>query len=299
MEDSKRSQRRIVVVAMTAALLLTAALGFAGCGSDASGDESSPELEASLSRYRDYLRENAAELSRQIAKMTTAIEKEAGKEPVPGAEVTYAPARVSYGHIEPAALLHPTLARRIDGLEEDVPPDEFGGFHEIEKMIFWELVTSSLKPVAKRLAADVAKLRTQIDSDELQAGQLVTGAGEVVDGIVDHLVPGDTERWSHSDLIDAGAKIEGVDAAFAAVAPLLAEADPELTKQIEGQIEKATDAVGEFGTLARDSDPSEPERAGTGFIRYDQIWQDERWQLAAPFKKLSGLLSQAEEDLGS
>jgi len=274
------------------------AIAVLGCGSSASSDESSSESTEAISRYRNYLRESGAELSRRLDTLNERVERETGTEGVPGAETTYALARVPYGQIETAAQLYPSLQRKIDGLEEEVPPDEYGGFHEIEKWLFWQEVTTTMGPFAKQLSTDVDELRKQIDSADLQPDQVIVGARRVTDGIVDNVFPGDAERWSHIDLIDAAAKTESVDEAFKAAQPVLAEENPELTKQIEAQLRSAFDELAEYGTIARKSDPSEPLRAGTRFIIYDQVTQDKRWELVKPYKKLAALLAEAEAELG-
>ena len=284
------------VLALAIAGLLL--LGLGGCGSSASSEESSPELQAALSDYRDYLRENAAELSRRLDRLGVVIERETGNEPTPAAEGVYPAPRVSYGHIDPFVQLYPPLQRAVDGLEEEVPPDEYGGFHKIEKQVYWQEVTFEMGPVAKQLSADVEELRKRIDSADLEPAQLVAGVRKTLDEIAENVFAGDAQRWSHLDLVDAGAKTEGAEAAFEAMQPLLAEENPELTGQIKRGLRKALDAVGEYGTLARDSDRSEPLRAGTAFVIYDQVTQDKRWELAEPFKELSDLLAQAEEELG-
>ncbi|HEX5713841.1 MAG TPA: EfeM/EfeO family lipoprotein [Solirubrobacterales bacterium] len=274
------------------------ASALAGCGSSASGDESSPEVEAAQSGYRDYLRENAEELSRRIERMQEVIERETGREPAPPSETIYAIARVPYGHIDSFVRLYPPLQRGIDGLAEEVPPDEYGGFHRLEKEFFWQEVTMEMGPVAKQLAADIEAVRERIDSDELQPAEIVSGIKRSSDEIVTNVFPGDTERWSHLDLLDAAAMMEGAKEAFKVAQPVLAEANPELSKEIEAQLEKGLETMDEYGTLASNADPSEPLRAGTGFYIYDQMVQEERWELVEPFKKLSALLAQAEEELG-
>lgn len=292
METFKRLALAIVFSGLIALVSL-------GCGSSASSEEASPELQKALSGYRDYLRENAAELSRRIETMSAVIERETGKEPTPGAESVYPGTRVSYGHIDPFAQLYPALARRIDGLEDEVTPDEYGGFHAIEKQFFWQKVTYEMGPIAKQLGADVEDLRERIDSADPQPAEIVTGASKVASGIVEDVFPGEAEPWSHIDLVDAAAETEGVEAAFGAIEPLLAEENPRLTKRIEAQIREALDAVGAYGTPANDAGRSEPLRAGTRFTTYDQVTHRERWELAEPFKRLAKLLAEAEAELGA
>jgi iron uptake system component EfeO len=159
-------------------------------------------------------------------------------------------------------------------------------------------VTFEMGPVAKQLAADIETVRDRIDSADLQPAQIVGGIRASADEVVTNVFPGDTERWSHLDLLDAAAMMEGAEEAFKVAQPALAEANPELAREIEAQLRKALATMDEYGTLASKADPSEPLRAGIGFYIYDQMTQDKRWELAEPFKELSALLAQAEEELG-
>src|SRR5215207_4321454 len=84
LQRSRGNSGAAATLAIVVASLFVIALS--GCGSSASSEESSPELQAALSGYRDYLRENAAELTRRLERMQELIEEETGKEPTPRVE---------------------------------------------------------------------------------------------------------------------------------------------------------------------------------------------------------------------
>ncbi|HSR93383.1 MAG TPA: imelysin family protein, partial [Solirubrobacterales bacterium] len=64
------------------------------------------------------------------------------------------------------------------------------------------------------------------------------------------------ERYSHIDLVDFEANVEGAEAAFEAVEPLLSKKDPKLAKEIEADFDKA------FAALV-------PYETADGFVSYE------------------------------
>jgi iron uptake system component EfeO len=274
-------------------LALLAALVASGCGSGASGETTS-ESQASIAKYRSYLQDNGDELEHWLD--TIVLKAQEGS--YPKAASRYAAARVPYGHIYPTAQLFPKLNTRMDALESQLPPGEYASFHQMEKTIFWEKTTGTVEGLAKGIRANLEKLQGQMEAADLQPEKIVRGSREVLEGVVVNEIWGNAEPWSHIDGVDIAAKLEGVDAAFAAVKPSLAAEDEELAGELEAQIRKSLDAIGEYGILASDPEQNRPQEPGIAFVVYDQLTQEARWELAKPIKELIGLLSQAEEKLG-
>lgn len=215
------------------------------------------------------------------------------------AESRYAASRVPYGHVDPLAQLFVPLSARIDGLENEVPPDQFGGFHEIEKTLFWEKVTAGMAPVAKRLRIDIEELQRRMESAHFQPREILAGANKALEGMLVNEIWGNAERYSHIDLTDLAAKIEGLDAAFKATKPLLAENDPALAARIEAQFREVYTKVGAYGTLAREPEQARGREPGISFVVYDQVTQEEKWELAQPIKVLGALFSEANAKLAN
>ena len=83
--------------------------------------KTSPEIEAAIAQYREYLEQNTAELVAKTAPFVAAVE--AGD--VEKAKALYAPARIPYERIEPVAESFGDLDPRIDARENDVPAKEW------------------------------------------------------------------------------------------------------------------------------------------------------------------------------
>ncbi len=235
--------------------------------------ETSPEVEAAVAAYREYLEQNATALVRKTGPFVAAVL--AGE--VEKAKGLYAAARIPYERIEPVAESFGDLDPRIDARANDVPPSQFGGFHRIEKALWEEGTVDGMAPVARRLQADVAELRAKVRTVDLQAVQIANGANELLGEVSASKITGEEERYSHIDLVDFEANVEGAEAAFAAVEPLLE--DPELTGKIEDQFRAVHASL-------------EPYRRGAGFVSYTELTPRDTRRLAIGIDALAESLSE-------
>jgi iron uptake system component EfeO len=237
--------------------------------------KTSPEVEAAISTYRDYLEENTAELTAETKPFVAAVV--AGD--VAQAKSLYAAARIPYERIEPVAESFGDLDPRIDARENDVPAGQFGGFHRIEKALWEEGTAKGMAPVAKQLLADVEELEAKVKNVDLQAVQIANGANELLGEVSASKITGEEERYSHIDLVDFKANVEGAEAAFAAVEPLLSKTDPKLAKEIEADFDRV------YATL-------EPYERGDGFVSYTELTKADTRKLAQTIDILAEKLSQ-------
>lgn len=237
--------------------------------------ENSPQVEAAINQYRQYLEKNTTELVAATKPFVEAVE--AGE--VEKAESLYATARIPYERIEPVAESFGSLDPRIDARANDIPPNEFGGFHRIEKALWVEGTADGMTPYAKQLLADVEELAAKVKGVELQAVQIANGANELLGEVSASKITGEEERYSHTDLVDFEANVEGAEAAFEAVEPLLSESDSEPADEIEASFEDVYAAL-------------DPYRRGEGFVPYTELSQADTRKLAQEIDALAELLSQ-------
>jgi iron uptake system component EfeO len=237
--------------------------------------ENSPDVEAAIAEYRKYLEQNTAALVAATEPFVAAVV--AGD--VAQAKSLYAPARIPYERIEPVAESFGTLDPRIDARENDVPADEFEGFHRIEKALWEEETAAGMAPVARQLLADVEELRDKVKTVRLQAVQIANGANELLGEVSASKITGEEERYSHTDLVDFEANVEGAEVAFEAVEPLLSKEDPKLAKEIEASFEDV------YASL-------DPYRRGEGFVSYTELSKADTRKLAQEIDALAEELSQ-------
>jgi iron uptake system component EfeO len=237
--------------------------------------ENSPELEEAIAQYRAYIEKNADELVAETKPFVAAVL--AGD--VARAKSLYPAARIPYERIEPVAESFGSLDPRIDARENDVAASEWSGFHVIEKALWEEGTAEGMAPVAKQLEADVAELAKKVETVELQAVQIANGANELLGEVSASKITGEEERYSHIDLVDFEANVEGSEAAFDAVEPLLSATDPELTKEIEADFAKVYAAL-------------KPYETADGFVSYEELTQADTRKLAQSIDVLAEKLSQ-------
>jgi iron uptake system component EfeO len=242
--------------------------------------KANPGAEGAVSAYRDYLERNTDQLVAKTKPFVAAVV--AGE--VAEAKALYTAARAPYERIEPVAESFDSLDPRIDARENDVPADEFEGFHRIEKALWEEGAAKGMAPVAEQLEADVEELAEEVETVDLQPVQIANGAVELLGEVSASKITGEEERYSHTDLVDFEANVEGAEAAFDAVEPLLKATDPELVEEVEDDFEKVETALA-------------PYRRGEGFVSYTELTKADTRKLAQSIDALTEQLSPVPAEL--
>ena len=243
-----------------------------------SGDleaEDSPEVEAAVDQYREYIERNTDELVAETKPFVAAVL--AGD--VARAKSLYPAARIPYERIEPVAESFGSLDPRIDARENDVAKSDWSGFHVIEKALWEEGTAKGMAPVAEQLEADVAELAKKVETVDLQAVQIANGANELLGEVSASKITGEEERYSHIDLVDFEANVEGSEAAFEAVEPLLSKRDAKLAKEIEADFDEVYAAL-------------KPYETADGFVSYEDLTKADTRKLAQSIDTLAEKLSQ-------
>ncbi|HEY1855210.1 MAG TPA: iron uptake system protein EfeO [Solirubrobacterales bacterium] len=238
--------------------------------------KSSPEVEEAIAGYREYLVENTGELTASTKPFVAAVI--AGD--LAKAKQLYPTPRINYERIEPVAESFGDLDPRIDARENDVPASEFGGFHRIEKALWEEGTTKGMKPVAEGLQDDVEELEQKVKGVSLQAVQIANGANELLTEVSTSKITGEEERYSHIDLVDFKANVEGSQVAFEAVAPLMEKKQPQLVKEIEADFAAVYAALKPYETSA-----------WPGFVLYTALNKSDTRKLAQVIDALAEKLS--------
>ncbi len=152
------------------------------------------------------------------------------------AKALYPVARTYYERIEPVAESFGDLDRQLDAREGDLEPGtEWTGYHKLEQDLWVKGEVSGSGAVADKLNADVAKLRTLVASATFKPLELANGAKELLDEVATSKVTGEEERYSHTDLWDFQANVDGSKAAVAALRPALDKRAPDLGTTLDTQ----------------------------------------------------------------
>jgi iron uptake system component EfeO len=198
----------------------------------------------------------------------------------------YPEARVPYERIEPVAESFGGLDPEIDAREGDVPKASWTGFHPIEKALWIDESTAGLGELADGLIADLERLDRKAADLDLQAAQVANGATALLDEVSASKITGEEERYSHTDLVDFEANVDGSRAAFEAVQPILRAADPMLAAEISKRFDQVDAAL-------------EPYREGKGFVSYTELTGADQRKLAQAVDALAEPLSQVAAQIVS
>ena len=236
--------------------------------------EGSPELDAAAREYQDYVDGQSEVLVDRTEEFVAAVK--AGK--VNEAKNLYASSRVPWERIEPIAEKFGTLDPEVDAREGDVPKKQWTGFHRIEQALWVEGTTEGQGGYAEELISDVERLERKVDDVKLQASDPVFGAVELLNEVSATKITGEEERYSHTDLYDIAANVEGARVAFEFVKPVVRRENPDLVTEIDAR----------FEDLEREM---EPYRRGDGWVSYEKVDEGQRRELSQKIDALAEPLS--------
>ena len=235
----------------------------------------SAELEEAADNYEEYVAGQILLLEERTEPFVEAVL--AGD--VDKAKELYAPAREPWERIEPVAAQLGDYDPRIDAREGDVPDAEWGGFHRIEKALWVENTTDGQEEYARALLEDVKNLRGEIDELELEPADLVTGSVELLNEVSAGKITGEEERYSHTDLYDIAANVEGSEAAFEELKPEVSVEDLALANDVEEGFDRVYEELEQY-------------RRGDGWVSYEELDEADRRALSQKVDALAEPLSQ-------
>lgn len=181
---------------------------------------------------------------------------------VEGAKALYPIARTYWERIEPVAESFGDLDPRIDGRDDGEPGVEFTGFHRLERDLWQDGLQPDSTAIADMLMDDITELANRVPSVELTPLNLANGAKELLDEVATGKITGEEDRYSHTDLWDFRANVDGSQGAIAALRPVIDERDPALGPLLDERF-AAVDAL------------LENYRDGDGFVLYTALTPDD------------------------
>jgi iron uptake system component EfeO len=240
----------------------------------ASPSAATMSVDTAVAAYRTYVESQAAALENRVRAFTEAVEQG----DVATAKSLFAWAREPYEAIEPIAESFGDLDPEIDARENDVPAAQWTGFHRLERALWVDGSLAGMAPTARKLRADVAKLNTLVNTVEIDPAQIANGGTELLGEVSKSKITGEEDRYSHTDLWDFQANVDGARAGFTALAPLLRESDPELADRIEARFRAVDRAL-------------DPYRRGDGFVLYTTLTPSDTRALSQSIDALAEPLS--------
>ncbi|MBV6305406.1 iron uptake system protein EfeO [Candidimonas humi] len=259
-----------------AALLAVASL----CVATVAGAAVSPlDLVKPIADYKVYVSKEVGQLVTQTRAFTDAVKAGDLKK----AKELYAPTRTHYESIEPIAELFSDLDSSIDSRADDHEKREsdpaFTGFHRIEYGLYAKNSTEGLAPFADKLMKDVLELQSRIKTLVFPPSKVVGGAAALMEEVAATKISGEEDRYSHTDLWDFQANVDGAQVIVKLLDPLIRKQDPAFADKIAKNF-ATVDAI-----LAKYKTPQ------GGFETYDKLTSADRKALVGPVQTLAEDLS--------
>jgi iron uptake system component EfeO len=219
------------------------------------------------------------------------------------AQLEYAQLRPFYERIEPdvegfvlpdsdptdnAGNLDYLIDMRASNLD---PAVGWHGFHAIERDLFENgEITDETKATAAELAVNVAMLQDLTNGLVYRPEDLANGAASLLEEVQSGKISGEEELYSHIDLVDFAANIEGANQAFEFLAPGMKQIDAEFTQRIRDRFA----AVQSMLETYRD-----PDALG-GYARYTaELRKSDARKLSRAIQTLQEPLAQIAEKVAT
>jgi iron uptake system component EfeO len=201
------------------------------------------------------------------------------------AKALYAPARMYFERSEPVAETFGDLDPRIDGRLVDIQDEgkgeeEWTGYHKLEYGLWVDNTASGYEDVAKQLLNDTKELRAKVETVEVTPELMITGAVDLLNEVSTSKITGEEEIYSHTDLYDFKANIEGAEKIFEIFKPKLTEKDASLVHTLEEKFQAVNDLL------------AKQENGQGGYISYEELTEADTKALSEAVDQLGEPLSQ-------
>lgn len=237
--------------------------------------DDAPELTASdqelvdqaLTNYAGYVKDQTAQL---LAKTQEFVELYKAGDSDDEARALYPDARTHWERTETVAESFGDLDPEMDLREADLEPgQEWTGWHRIEKDL-WPAEAQKYRALtpeeraffADDLLANTEELNSRVQDLEYTIDDIANGSRGLLEEVAVGKVTGEEEFWSHTDLWDFQANVDGARVAFEGVKPIVEQNDPDLADTL-------TERFDELQVLL------DAQRDGDGFVLYTDLSQDE------------------------
>ncbi|EKT82745.1 hypothetical protein WSS_A10987 [Rhodococcus opacus M213] len=249
-------------------------------GDSMSASDESGQLAEAADGYRRYIRSQVVALQDTTQQFVDAVK--AGN--VDQAKALFPVSRTYYERIEPEAESFGELDPKLDLREADLEPgQEWTGFHRLEKDLWVTGPQPDTNAVADQLVVDVQYLADQVNAEDytIDPTKIAGDAQGLLDEISTSKITGEEDIFSHTDLWDFQANVDGSQAAVAALQPIIDERNPELAANITQRFADLDAELAQY-------------RQGDGFVFYDTVDEQQRQELSRKIDALSAEVSQVQ-----
>ncbi|MFD0312621.1 iron uptake system protein EfeO, partial [Streptomyces sp. NPDC127119] len=206
---------------------------------------------------------------------------------IEGAKKAYATSRIGWERTEPVAEsfgdIDPKVDVREDGLEEGQDPEkDWTGWHRLERSLWKdEKLTGRDTELAGQLIVDLTDWQKRVGKAEITPTSMANGAKELLDEVATGKVTGEEERYSHTDLVDFKANVEGAEKSYELLKPVAKENDAALVTELDRQ----------FAALDTLLDTYRKDTTSYDFTSYDKVSKADQKELSDAVNALAEPLS--------
>ncbi|WP_051973351.1 iron uptake system protein EfeO [Cryobacterium sp. MLB-32] len=221
------------------------------------------QIDTANTNYASYVNDQVG----QLATGTTAFAAAYTAGDDDSARALYAPTRAHWERVETIAESFGDLDPKLDLREADLEEgQEWTGWHAIEKDLwpaeaeagFAAYTPEKRRHLSELLVADTDTLKGKVDGLSFTLAQQTNGAIGLLGEVASGKVTGEEETWSHTDLWDMQANVDGAAVLYAGVRDVLVHEDPDLAESLDS----------EFAALQALLDA---QRVGDGFALYTDL----------------------------
>lgn len=230
---------KLGVVLLASGLLLTAC---AKSGNSSNSSSTSSKLTANEQKQlkqatSDYKTFIEGEID-QLLKDTEGFSETLKSGNLEEAKKQYPLVRMAYERSEPIAESFGESDvkidyRLVDYMDENKSEDGWSGFHRIERIMWQDNTTDGTATYADQLVKDIKELKAKIATVKVTSDIMLTGAVDLLNEVATQKITGEEEVFSHTDLYDFRANIQGAEKIFELFKPLIEKKDAKLVKTLE------------------------------------------------------------------
>ena len=281
--------KKLGIVLFSIAILLTGCAANnssnkTGSSSQASSSQTAvnqKELDKATADYKKFVQGQIDQLLTDTEKFRDTLKE--GK--LDEAKKQYPLIRMAYERSEPIAESFGESDvkidfRLVDYVDENKTEEGWSGFHRIEKIMWEQNTTKGTESYADQLVNDIKELKAKIATVEVTPDMMLTGAVDLLNEVATSKITGEEEVFSHTDLYDFRANIEGAEKIFELFKPLIKDKDEKLVKILELEFKNVN------GLLDKHMTDSE------NYKLYTELTKEDTKELAEAVTKLGEPLSQ-------
>lgn len=269
--------------------LITMSTLLAACGTnneeadtaEAPAAEEKIDLQTESDTYKQFAGDQMDQFLIETEKFVEAVKK--GE--VEKAKDIYPHARMFFERSEPIAESFGDLDPRIDARladieEEGKGSEDWTGYHKIEYGLWEENTASGYEDVADQLLNDAKELHARVETVEVSPELMITGAVDLLNEVSTSKITGEEEIYSHTDLYDFKANIEGAEKIFEILEEKITAKDPGLTEQLTAKFKSLNELLATY------------ETDDNNYVSYEKLTKEDTKALSEAVNQLGEPLSQ-------